>query len=97
MFVLFGIYMFVNIEFYSYDVWFIENWDEELRNLIIEIRVVILKLDMYVFCNISILKWFVFLRLNLGGVNFCKIRLIVNMNVFLVVFRWCIIIWYFVI
>lgn len=70
MFVLFGIYMFVNIEFNSYDVWFIENWDEELRNLIIEIRVVILKLDMYVFCNISILKWFVFLRLNLGGSKF---------------------------
>lgn len=70
MFVLFGIYMFVNIEFYSYDVWFIENWDEELRNLIIEIRVVILKLDIYVFCNISILKWFVFLRLNLGGSKF---------------------------
>lgn len=82
MFVLFGIYMFVNIEFYSYDVWFIENWDEVLRNLIIEIRVVILKLDIYVFCNISILKWFVFLRLNLGGVNFCKIRLIVNMMFF---------------
>lgn len=70
MFVLFGIYMFVNIEFNSYDVWFIENWDEELRNLIIEIRVVILKLDIYVFCNISILKWFVFLRLNLGGSKF---------------------------
>lgn len=67
MFVLFGLYMFVNIEFNSYDVWFIENWDEELRNLIIEIRVVILKLDIYVFCNISILKLFVFLRLNLGG------------------------------
>lgn len=82
MFVLLCIYMFVNIEFNSYDVWFIENWDEELRNLIIEIRVVILKLDMYVFCNISILKWFVFLRLNLGGVNFCKIRLIVNMMFF---------------
>lgn len=63
MFVL----LFVNIEFNSYDVWFIENWDEELRNLIIEIRVVILKLDIYVFCNISILKLFVFLRLNLGG------------------------------
>lgn len=70
MFVLFCIYMFVNIEFNSYDVWFIENWDEELRNLIIEIRVVILKLDIYVFCNISILKWFVFLRLNLGGSKF---------------------------
>lgn len=70
MFVLFGIYMFVNIEFNSYDVWFIENWDEELRNLIIEIRVVILKLDIYVFCNISILKLFVFLRLNLGGSKF---------------------------
>lgn len=70
MFVLFCIYMFVNIEFNSYDVWFIENWDEELRNLIIEIRVVILKLDIYVFCNISILKWFVFLRLNLGGNKF---------------------------
>lgn len=70
MFVLLCIYMFVNIEFNSYDVWFIENWDEELRNLIIEIRVVILKLDMYVFCNISILKWFVFLRLNLGGSKF---------------------------
>lgn len=82
MFVLLCIYMFVNIEFNSYDVWFIENWDEVLRNLIIEIRVVILKLDMYVFCNISILKWFVFLRLNLGGVNFCKIRLIVNMMFF---------------
>lgn len=67
MFVLLCIYMFVNIEFYSYGVWFIENWDEELRNLIIEIRVVILKLDIYVFCNISILKLFVFLRLNLGG------------------------------
>lgn len=67
MFVLLCIYMFVNIEFNSYDVWFIENWDEELRNLIIEIRVVILKLDIYVFCNISILKLFVFLRLNLGG------------------------------
>lgn len=62
--------MFVNIEFNSYDVWFIENWDEVLRNLIIEIRVVILKLDIYVFCNISILKWFVFLRLNLGGSKF---------------------------
>lgn len=70
MFVLLCIYMFVNIEFNSYDVWFIENWDEELRNLIIEIRVVILKLDMYVFCNISILKLFVFLRLNLGGSKF---------------------------
>lgn len=70
MFVLLCIYMFVNIEFNSYDVWFIENWDEELRNLIIEIRVVILKLDIYVFCNISILKWFVFLRLNLGGSKF---------------------------
>lgn len=70
MFVLFGIYMFVNIEFNSYDVWFIENWDEVLRNLIIEIRVVILKLDIYVFCNISILKLFVFLRLNLGGSKF---------------------------
>lgn len=52
MFVLLCIYMFVNIEFNSYDVWFIENWDEELRNLIIEIRVVILKLDIYIFCNI---------------------------------------------
>lgn len=72
MFVLFGIYMFVNIEFNSYDVWFIENWDEELRNLIIEIRVVILKLDIYVFCNISILKLFVFLRLNLGGSEFLE-------------------------
>lgn len=70
MFVLLCIYMFVNIEFNSYDVWFIENWDEELRNLIIEIRVVILKLDIYVFCNISILKLFVFLRLNLGGSKF---------------------------
>lgn len=70
MFVLFSIYMFVNIEFNSYDVWFIENWDEVLRNLIIEIRVVILKLDIYVFCNISILKLFVFLRLNLGGSKF---------------------------
>lgn len=46
MFVLLCIYMFVNIEFNSYDVWFIENWEEELRNLIIEIRVVILKLDI---------------------------------------------------
>lgn len=70
MFVLLCIYMFVNIEFNSYDVWFIENWDEVLRNLIIEIRVVILKLDIYVFCNISILKLFVFLRLNLGGSKF---------------------------
>lgn len=70
MFVLLCIYMFVNIEFNSYDVWFIENWEEELRNLIIEIRVVILKLDIYVFCNISILKLFVFLRLNLGGSKF---------------------------
>lgn len=70
MFVLLCIYMFVNIEFNSYDVWFIENWEEELRNLIIEIRVVILKLGIYVFCNISILKWFVFLRLNLGGSKF---------------------------
>lgn len=70
MFVLLCIYMFVNIELNSYDVWFIENWDEVLRNLIIEIRVVILKLDIYVFCNISILKWFVFLRLNLGGSKF---------------------------
>lgn len=70
MFVLLCIYMFVNIDFNSYDVWFIENWDEVLRNLIIEIRVVILKLDIYVFCNISILKWFVFLRLNLGGSKF---------------------------
>lgn len=70
MFVLLCIYMFVNIEFNSYDVWFIENWDEVLRNLIIEIRVVILKLYIYVFCNISILKLFVFLRLNLGGSKF---------------------------
>lgn len=72
MFVLLCIYMFVNIEFNSYDVWFIENWDEVLRNLIIEIRVVILKLDIYVFCNISILKLFVFLRLNLGGSEFLE-------------------------